>query len=92
MTPLRAFWKYDLFPYVLSGEIMNMDKDGKVQTKEFGPGHWFHPIKILPNEEGLEIHKVLESFEQEYKEAQKELTEKYKFMIIDLAPWMKGNM
>jgi len=89
MEKLRAFWKYDLFPYVLSGEIVRMDYDGDIEAKEYGRGNIFHPIKIYPNETGIEIQSALEFLTNEYNEKCQQLLTEYKTKIIDVAPFMK---
>lgn len=43
-----AFWKYDTYPYVLYGTVTDMKGD-KVETKEYGKGHWFRPLVIYPD-------------------------------------------
>lgn len=67
---LYAFWKYDLFPFVLGGEITRMDNDGYVETVGYGPGFLFKPIKILPLEEGKRIAMLLTELKQEKMDAQ----------------------
>ena len=64
-----AFWKYDLFPYVLGGEVEKMDERGCVETKNYGPGRWFTPIKLLPVEPGRALLAKLEALEAEHDEA-----------------------
>lgn len=58
---LYAFWKYDAFPYVLGGPVVAMDATGRVETSNFGPGYWFHPIKLVPFAHG---EKIAEDFEK----------------------------
>ena len=89
MEKLRAFWKYDLFPYVLSGEIVRMTEKGYVETKEYGNGYFYNPIKIYPNEVGIEIQDKLQKLEYEYDQKKNKLLEEYRLKIIDIAPFME---
>lgn len=73
-----AFWKYDIFPYCLCGEVIDMNDKGAVETKNFGSGHWFKPFLILPFEAGKKIKSKLDKIEGEYDEAKKMLHETYK--------------
>jgi len=52
---MRAFWKYDLFPYCLSSQITKyIIKDGKnyVGCASYGVGHIFTPFQILSDKKG----------------------------------------
>lgn len=89
MKDLFGFWKYDGFPYILGGTIIEMNSSGYIQTKEYGPGHWFNPIKILPLKEGKELLNKLEELEYEYRNKNKELLETYKEKANLIAPWGK---
>lgn len=62
-----AFWKYDLFPFLLGGEVTKMREDGKVETKEYGRNTYFVPVKILPLKDGKAINERLRELEREYK-------------------------
>lgn len=55
-----AFWRYGLFPFVLSGHITKMREDGCVQLEEYGMGKWFMPFKILPTVTGGEAGRRAE--------------------------------
>jgi len=48
---LVAVWPSE-YSY-LGGEITKMYDDGKVETKNFGPGFRFTPVKILPYAAGM---------------------------------------
>mgnify|MGYP001564615327 CR=1 FL=1 len=54
-----AFWKYDLFPYILGGEIKLIKDNGWVEIKGYD-GFCFRQIKIVSLKEGLEIYNKLE--------------------------------
>jgi len=57
---LYAFWSYDKFPYVLGGTVTKMHDDGTVETKEYGQGSCFTPIKIVPFKAGIIIKQDLD--------------------------------
>lgn len=82
LPQLYAFWRYDRFPYVLGGEIVRWREDGAVETKGFGPGQWFHPIKILPVEAGKKLRAELEALEEKQR---KEMKAVYDRMDVELA-------
>ena len=75
--PLFAFWKYDQFPFVLGGEVTDMKSDGAVETKEYGPGYYFTPIKFLPLDEGKKKMAELRKLQDEYRDAQKKISEDF---------------
>jgi len=69
MKGYYAFWRYDLFPYVLGGTITKMREDGCVGTVEYGS--YFNPVKILPVDAGKELHKKIEALARERADALK---------------------
>lgn len=78
MTKMKiyAFWKYDLFPFVLGGEVTQM-KEGAVETVEYGKGSWFMYIKVFPLKEGRAIKKQLDALCERYYKDKKALSEKF---------------
>lgn len=79
---LFAFWNYDLFPYVLGGEVTKISSCSfhhaenypvldaahcRVETKEFGKNQGFCAIKIMPYESGKKLRCALKTLEREYK-------------------------
>ena len=60
-----AFWKYDRVPYVLGGTITDILDDGRVETREYGKGYYFTPIKIVPIEDGLKIQDQLNAMKEQ---------------------------
>jgi hypothetical protein len=82
---LFAFWNYDQYPYVLGGTITEIDDSGLVQTKEYGQGTRFKPVKILPVTSGRALSVKLKHLGEEYKTAQKQLHE---MMMKELAALM----
>ena len=69
---LIAFWKYDVPPYVLAGEIVEFTSDGKVRIKEYD-GMVLNPIKILPYEDGIEIKNKIYHLGVGYRQKEGEL-------------------
>lgn len=73
---LYAFWKYDIPPYLLGGEVIEVMEDGYVTIKGYTPSK-FKPIKIVPLEKGIKLQKKLDKARAKYKktiqEAEKEL-------------------
>lgn len=74
---LFAFWKYDQFPFLLGGEVTRVLPKGSVETKEFGAGYYFMPVKMLPLAEGKKINVELKALEHEYRVQKQGLHEKY---------------
>jgi hypothetical protein len=70
---LFAFWDYDQYPYFMGGTVVNFTIDGRVITQEFGAGHTFKPVLIVPLEGGKEIAATLTALKAERQQAQKDL-------------------
>lgn len=63
-----AFWKYDLFPFVLGGPIKRFcpySYPGKdyVETENYGQGNYFKPFAIVSLEKGKQIQDKLNNLE-----------------------------
>ena len=78
-----AFWKYDLFPYLLGGIVSKMNERGMVYIESYQS--WFRPIIILPHESGEKIMKQLSELEKEYNKEKQQLLETYKTKLKDIA-------
>lgn len=63
-TKLYAFWKYDLPPYLLGGEVEEIRPDGITKIK--GYTGLFKPVKIVPLEKGIKLHKKLKKAYAKY--------------------------
>jgi hypothetical protein len=81
---LYAFWKYDLFPYVLGGEV-NEIKDNMRVTIKGREGYIYSVFTILPREQGLLIQERLDKLEKSYDE-KKELLNKYLKLVSEILP------
>jgi hypothetical protein len=76
MKSFMAFWKYDLYPYVLSGECDEIVQDGFVRPKGYG-GSRFKPLFILPLEQGAELRDLLNALINGYYGEKRVLHSKY---------------
>lgn len=71
---LYAFWKYDLPPYILSGEILKFHESGGVFVKGYDQNMtaYFKKdtiIAILPKEEAERWEAIISEFEKCYEQA-----------------------
>ena len=74
---LYAFWKYDLFPFVLGGTVTDIRSNGSVETEGYGQGFYFKPFMIVPNEDGKVIMAKLRNLQDEYRIAQVKLNNEF---------------
>ena len=86
---LYAFWRYDKYPYVVGGTITVMRENGWVECKEYGPGHCFKPLIVLPVEAGRALRKQLDSLDEGYREAQKKLHDEWMTKALAVHPITK---
>lgn len=78
-----AFWKYDLFPYMLSGEIESRcgsKYPGKEYycIKGYGNGHYFKPFLIVRGKKGEKLKNEVDNLRNEYRLAEIELKNNFK--------------
>lgn len=76
---LYAFWKYDLFPYVLGAPASRMRSNGAVYVGSYQG--YVYPILLLPIEDGELLHKRLKQLTKEYSKAHQDLEKKFCDMI-----------
>jgi len=76
---LWAFWKYDLFPYVLGGEVESIECDGSVRV--FGGLVLMTPILILPKKEGQKRMDEIKRITNEYRRESDKLKTTYKSQV-----------
>lgn len=62
---LYAFWKYDVPPYLLGGEVKEI-KNGYVYPVGYNGG--FKAVKIVPFEKGIKLQKKLNKAFAHYRE------------------------
>ncbi len=65
-----AFWKHDVYPYVLGGEVTEMSDEGHVRAHGWG-SYWFKPFKIVPLRAGRIFKRALEKLQDGERKAQK---------------------
>jgi hypothetical protein len=80
---LMAFWKYDLFPYFLSGEIAKIHDDGFVEPTAYG-GMRFRLLKVLPFEVGQSLKDKIDKIVVEDQRSRDELRKNSLRRIADL--------
>lgn len=68
MNRLYAFWKYDVPPFLLGGEVEEVLEDGYVVIKG-RTSYKFKPVIIIPLEKGIKLHKRLNKAEAKYRKA-----------------------
>jgi hypothetical protein len=83
-----AFMKYDLFPYVVWGEVVeDSRKDGTVNVKGYGC-YSLNSVKfILPQERGVQLAKEVRQLTKEYDNAKEALHKKYTDKLNNLMAW-----
>ncbi len=83
-----VFWKYDVFPYCLSGVLKEELDDGKVSVEGY-PGFKITNLLILPPKHGAEVAKYLKALQKEFEESKKALHTEFMDRATDVAPWLK---
>lgn len=68
MDKLYAFWKSDVPPYLLGGEVEEVREDGYVTVVGY-TGYKFRPVLITPLEKGIKLQKGLNRAKAKYKKA-----------------------
>lgn len=80
---LYAFWKYDLYPYILGGEIVSQGKDDGFYIKGYG-NYQMIPNKIVSLKKGREFHKKLETLTRERKTKLDDIRREYESKRLEL--------
>jgi hypothetical protein len=62
---LWAFWKHGVYPYFLSGRVVEQDERGRVKVD--GYSSWFNPFYIVLGARGEDIHKLGKRLRSAYK-------------------------
>jgi hypothetical protein len=70
-----AFWKYDLFPFMLGGEGYLVEW-GKVYVPSYQ--NTFKPIITLNKADGQKLHDELKILEHEHYAAKQQLAERFR--------------
>ncbi len=56
-----AFWSYDLFPYLVGGEFVEIVDEGFVRVPSYGTNSRVKPLFILDVKSGKELKRRLEA-------------------------------
>jgi hypothetical protein len=83
-----AFWRYDMFPYVLGGKIIRRFKDGTVEVEGYGPGFYFKPIKVMPYKQGESIWNALTDLRENKRTMEKALDTMFTKSAREIAPFI----
>lgn len=83
-----AFWSYDRFPYVLSGQIKEVRKDGVVFCTTYD-GMGFRPFHTERGEEGMFMHNALQRLEAKMNEAKRNVHDDMARRLVFLFPEIK---
>lgn len=86
---LFAFWRYGFqvhtgFNGVIGSEVTSMNGRGAVETKEFGPGQRFMPVRVMPLKEGQALHRLTEKLRAEYTAEVNAVTQKFALRFKEL--------
>lgn len=60
-----AFWPYDSYPYLLSGEVGSFENEGKVTVKGYS-GMVFKPVYLTQGDYGLKLHLLVRKLRAAY--------------------------
>jgi len=85
MVKLFAFWRYDLFPYVLGGEFEEMTDDGLIKAISYGNA-CFRPFKILPVGPGQKLLAKLMELREDHASAIEEVNQDFKSQLDEILP------
>lgn len=80
-----AFWQYDLFPYILSGRVVNKTPDG-CQIEGYGAGY-FQPLAIIAGEKGERLSKELNNLRNEHASAKAALNAGFRARVKAAVPF-----
>ena len=70
-----AFWRYDLFPFVLSGVAKSVDERGVADVESYG--HRFQTAFTIRGREGRQLHEDLNELRAEHQAAVSELNDDF---------------
>lgn len=84
--PVYAFWHYDQFPYLLSGQVYGYDEregETRVLVKGYG-GYTFRPRKLITGERGEAFHHLRAKLGDDYRQAKVDLLEDFEARLQGL--------
>jgi hypothetical protein len=80
---LYAFWKYDQFPYVLGGEVVEILDNGAVSTTNY-QGFALNPIRVMPLEAGRRLHEKLRKLVEARRVAIDKVNDEYNSKLVTI--------
>lgn len=86
---LFAFWRYDLYPYVIGAEIDAMTDKGSVHAPSYSRSYadgWFTPIKVMPAKAGKALREKIEQMRTDHAAARARLDAEWNKTLFDLLP------
>lgn len=86
---LFAFWRNDLYPYVLGAEIDAMSDKGSVHAPSYSTSYaagWFTPIKVMPAKAGRALHEKINQMRIDHAVARVQLDAEWNEMLFNLLP------
>lgn len=83
-----AFIKYDLFPYVVWGEVVDdSPSDGYIIVKNYGRFHLDSVERLLPQELGLEVADSVRQISIDFQDTKAALLKEYTDKLKAVIPW-----
>lgn len=84
--PVYAFWQYDQYPYMLSGQITSYDdRYDNVWVKVRGYGNSrFTPLKLIAGDRGEAFHNLREKLCADYRQAQTDVRNDFDIRLLGL--------
>lgn len=86
---LFAFWRYDLYPYVLGAEIDAMTDKGSVHAPSYSRSYadgWFTPIKVMPAKAGKALRDKIEQLRANHATAVVRLNAQWNETLFNVLP------
>jgi len=82
-----VFWKYDLFPFLLSGETDGkINVNGCVYVPSYGAGGTFKPVHIFSDDVGKQKQEELKNIKIKHNKKIEKIMFKSKNKILELFP------
>lgn len=83
---LYAFWRYDQFPYVLHGNVVDLRRDGCVRVEGYLTTA-FYPLLLLPKEEGQKLGREINKLRAEHRAAREEFEKEWRVRLRTITPY-----
>lgn len=82
---MYAVWKYDLFPYILTGKMIGeIDDDGLVKVEGYQTYSRFEPIKIISDNNGVKLKEKISELRDRERAKKEELKKQGKKEIEEI--------